>query len=366
MVGTALLVALILACSGPVYGRGVFGGIFGHRFQLWSRKNHRKVVIIGSGPAGSTAAIYAARALLRPLQIAGYNFGGQLMLTSDVENFPGYREPVTGPELIDDLSCQALRFGADVWQMDVLSVDFSKRPFLLKVHNGSLTADSVIISTGANAVWLGATREKEFQGKGISTCATCDGYLFRDQTVVVVGGGDSAMEEANFLSRFAREVIVVHRSQVFKASKIMLDRTRRNPKVRFLLNAEITEWKGTHGILSGLVYSDTTTGRAMEVTQLHCFSPEHQFAYALYPSQLVCQGAFIAIGHRPNTAFLGGQVSRPAQSTTCQFGRTVAEYSYTSTGGTRREGLCRAEGAHDDERAGRVCLRGRGRHSLQV
>jgi thioredoxin reductase (NADPH) len=276
MVGTALLCALLLVCSGPVYGRGVFGGTFGHRFQLWSRKNHRKVVIIGSGPAGSTAAIYAGRALLRPLQISGYNFGGQLMLTSDVENFPGYRDPVTGPELIDDLSHQARRFGADVWQTDVLSVDFSKRPFLLKVHNGSLTADSVIISTGANAIWLGATREEEFQGKGISTCATCDGYLFRDQTVVVVGGGDSAMEEANFLSRFAREVIVVHRSQVFKASKIMLDRTRRNPKVRFLLNAEITEWKGTHGILSGLVYRDTTTGRAMEVTQHDCFFPKHQ------------------------------------------------------------------------------------------
>lgn len=187
------------------------------------------------------------------------------MLTTDVENFPGYRDPVTGPELIEDLSHQARRFGAEIWQTDVVSVDFRKRPFVLKLHNGTVTADSVIISTGANAMWLGAEREEEFMGRGISTCATCDGYLFRDQTVVVIGGGDSAMEEANFLARFAKRVIVVHRSHTFKASKIMLERTRRNRKVSFLMDAEVVRWTGEKGVLSGLVYRDTVTGQTAQV-----------------------------------------------------------------------------------------------------
>jgi thioredoxin reductase (NADPH) len=178
------------------------------------------VVIIGSGPAGSTAAIYTARAMLKPLQISGFNSGGQLMLTSDVENFPGYRDPITGPELIEDLTHQARRFGTDIWQADVVEVDLKKRPFVLKLYNCTVTADSIILSTGANSIWLGAEHEADYQGKGISTCATCDGYLFRDQTVVVVGGGDSAMEEANFLSRFAKEVIIVHRSSTYRASKV--------------------------------------------------------------------------------------------------------------------------------------------------
>jgi thioredoxin reductase (NADPH) len=193
---------------------------FMFRRRMKSLKVHREVVIVGSGPAGSTAAIYSARALLNPLQIAGYNYGGQLMLTSDVENFPGYRKAVTGPDLIDDLSHQARKFGTEIWQTDVIKVDFNKTPFELTLSNCTVTADSVIISTGASAVWLGAERELEFQGKGISSCATCDGYLFREKSVIVVGGGDSAMEEANFLSRFAKDVTIVHRSDSFKASKV--------------------------------------------------------------------------------------------------------------------------------------------------
>jgi thioredoxin reductase len=181
---------------------------------------HRDVVIIGSGPAGLTASIYTARALLKPLQISGYNAGGQLMLTSDVENFPGYRDAISGPDLINDLTHQARKFGTDIWQLDCGRVDLSKRPFELTVKNCTITANALIISTGANALWLGAEREVEFQGRGISTCATCDGYLFRDKSVVVVGGGDSAMEEANFLTRFARDVTIVHRREHFRASKV--------------------------------------------------------------------------------------------------------------------------------------------------
>lgn len=181
---------------------------------------HRDVVIIGSGPAGLTASIYTARALLKPLQIAGYNAGGQLMLTSDVENFPGYKDAISGPDLINDLTNQARKFGTDIWQLDCDRVDLSKRPFEVIVKNCTVTANALIISTGANALWLGAEREVEFQGRGISTCATCDGYLFRDKSVVVVGGGDSAMEEANFLTRFARDVTIVHRREQFRASKV--------------------------------------------------------------------------------------------------------------------------------------------------
>lgn len=183
---------------------------------------YRKVVIIGSGPAGLTSSIYTARALLKPLQIAGYNTGGQLMLTSDVENFPGYNIPITGPELVDDLTQQAKKFGTEIWQLDCIKVNFTEQPFKIFVKNCTVLADTVIISTGANAIWLNAENELEFQGKGISTCATCDGYLFRNKSVIVLGGGDSAMEEANFLTRFAREVTIVHRSESFRASKVLL------------------------------------------------------------------------------------------------------------------------------------------------
>ena len=241
------------------------------------------------------------------------------MLTSDVENFPGYRNPITGPDLIEDLNHQAKKFGTEVWQTDVVDVDFSKKPYMLTLHNCTILADAVIISTGANSMWLNAQRESDFQGKGISTCATCDGYLFRDKRVVVVGGGDSAMEEANFLSRFAKTVTIVHRSSTFRASKIMLERARSNPKVHFLCNAQVVAWRGEGEVLSGLTYKDTVTGVEHKVSfdtafQVHV---RRQFQilrhiYDLYVfsfhSQIDCEGAFIAIGHKPNTAFLQNQV----------------------------------------------------------
>eukprot|EP00598_Pedospumella_elongata_P004271 CAMPEP_0184977114 /NCGR_PEP_ID=MMETSP1098-20130426/7864_1 /TAXON_ID=89044 /ORGANISM="Spumella elongata, Strain CCAP 955/1" /LENGTH=256 /DNA_ID=CAMNT_0027500065 /DNA_START=131 /DNA_END=897 /DNA_ORIENTATION=+ len=225
--------------------------------------------------------------MLKPLQISGYNAGGQLMLTSDVENFPGYRNAITGPDLMEDLMHQAKKFGTEVWQTDVTRVDFSKRPFILSMQNCTILADAVIISTGANSIWLNAKREAEFQGKGISTCATCDGFLFRDKCVVVIGGGDSAMEEANFLSRFAKKVTIVHRRDTFRASKIMLERARANPKIHFVCNAEVQSWLGENEVLSGLTYKDTVTGEEQKID---------------------CEGAFIAIGHKPNTAFLNKQV----------------------------------------------------------
>ena len=249
----------------------------------------RDVVIIGSGPSGCTAAIYAGRALLRPLVVAGYAAGGQLMLTSDVENFPGYREPVTGPEMMDDLKVQATRFGAEFWQTNVQTVDFSTRPFKINIVNGTVYAKTVIISTGAEAIWLNAKDEESFKGKGISTCATCDGYMFRNKPVVVIGGGDSAMEEANFLTRFASSVTIVHRRATFRASKVMLERARKNAKITFLTNKKVIHWFGKEkDVLSGLKICDAETGEGEE--DIHC------------------DGAFIAIGHKPNTKFLDGQL----------------------------------------------------------
>jgi thioredoxin reductase len=181
----------------------------------------RDVVILGSGPAGCTAAIYSARALLKPLVVAGYIPGGQLTLTSDVENFPGYPEPVSGPKLVEDLATQAKKFGAEFWNVDCNSIDTSCHPFKLHLPNGTVHTRSIILATGAESIWLGAQNEDDYKGTGISTCATCDGYLFRDKDVVVVGGGDSAMEEAEFLSRFAKTVCVVHRRSSFdKASQV--------------------------------------------------------------------------------------------------------------------------------------------------
>jgi thioredoxin reductase (NADPH) len=180
----------------------------------------RDVVIIGSGPAGCTAAIYTARALLNPLVIAGYNQGGQLMLTSDIENFPGYELPLSGPELMNTLRKQASRFGAEFWNTDCVSIDFSHRPYQVKLGNCTVQTKSIILATGAESLWLNAKDESEYKGKGISTCATCDGYLFRDKDVVVVGGGDSAMEEASFLTRFAKSVAIINRSSRFRASKV--------------------------------------------------------------------------------------------------------------------------------------------------
>jgi thioredoxin reductase (NADPH) len=247
----------------------------------------REVVIVGSGPSGCTAAIYAGRAMLSPLVIAGYNAGGQLMLTSDVENFPGYQAAVGGPELMGDLFGQASRFGAEFWRTDCKSVDFTRSPFRLELQNCTVMAKSVIISTGAEAQWLNAEREEEFKGKGISTCATCDGYMFRNKPVVVVGGGDSAMEEANFLTRFASSVTLIHRRDTFRASKLMLKRATDNKKITLLTHKRIVRWHGDNGVLSGLTIEDPRDGHVEDVR---------------------CDGAFIAIGHRPNTEFLKGQL----------------------------------------------------------
>ena len=247
----------------------------------------REVVIVGSGPSGCTAAIYAGRALLSPLVVAGYSAGGQLMLTSDVENFPGYQQSIGGPELMGDLMTQASRFGAEFWRSDCKSVDLDAWPFRLELHNCTVLAKSIILSTGAEAQWLGAEREEEFKGKGISTCATCDGYMFRNKPVVVVGGGDSAMEEACFLTRFASHVTVIHRRDTFRASKVMLKRAMDNPKITLLTHKRIVRWHGLGGVLAGVTLEDPRDGHVQDV---------------------VCDGAFIAIGHRPNTEFLGGKL----------------------------------------------------------
>ena len=197
-----------------------------------SEKEVRNVIIIGSGPAGYTAAIYTARALLKPLMIAGVMYGGQLMTTTDVENFPGYVDGIDGPKMMMDLHKQAERFGAEFVVENVVSIDTSNRPFKVKTKKEEYLAKSVIIATGAEAIWLDALNEDKFKSKGVSTCATCDGAFYKDEDLIVVGGGDSAMEEAIFLTRFASSVTIVHRRDSFRASKIMLDRAKSNPKIK--------------------------------------------------------------------------------------------------------------------------------------
>lgn len=247
-----------------------------------SQKNELlDVVILGTGPAGLTSAIYAARANLNPLVIAGEQPGGQLTITSDVENYPGFAEPVMGPALMDAFRKQAERFGTRFLDGWVTSVDFSKRPFTLTLSdNQKILTKTVIIATGASAKWLGLASEKRLQGKGVSACATCDGFFFRNQDIVVAGGGDTAMEEAQFLTRFAKSVTIVHRRDVFRASKIMVDKARKNPKIKFAINKAIEEIEGTDAV-TGVRVKDTVTGN-IEV--------------------IPCTGAFIAIGHQPNTA----------------------------------------------------------------
>ena len=249
----------------------------------------KDVIIIGSGPSGCTAAIYTARAMLKPLVIAGYQAGGQLMLTSDVENFPGYKNSIEGPLMMNDLISQARKFGAEFWNINCQSIDFSCYPFKVQTYNTTIYTKSIIISTGAEALWLGAEREEEFKGKGISTCATCDGYMFRNKPVVVIGGGDSAMEEANFLTRFASSVTIIHRRDTFKASKVMLQRAIDNPKIKILKNKKVIQWQGENSILSGIQITDSNSSDNKT-------------------EDVQCDGAFIAIGHRPNTEFLGQKI----------------------------------------------------------
>jgi thioredoxin reductase (NADPH) len=242
----------------------------------------RDVIIVGGGPAGYTAALYTARANLRPLVIEGFNWGGQLMITSDVENYPGYTDGILGPAMMADFRRQAERFGAEFITDDVTRVDFSELPFRIHVGDEEHRADAVIVATGASARQLGIESERILQGRGVSYCATCDGAFFRDKVVVVVGGGDSAMEEATFLSRFASKVVIVHRRTEFRASPIMVDRARMNEKIDFVLNAVVEEVLGeADGHVTGVQIQDTLTGETRV---------------------LDADGVFVAIGHDPTTA----------------------------------------------------------------
>ena len=245
------------------------------------------VIIIGSGPAGYTAGLYSARAMMEPMMFAGYMSGGQLMLTSDIENFPGYPQGIGGPEMMIDLRSQAERFGLKVVDKNVEKVDFSSRPFGIWVEGEEFRAETVIICTGAEARWLGAEGEQGQKGRGISTCATCDGAFFRGDEVIVVGGGDSAMEEATFLTRFASKVTIIHRRAVFRASKVMLERAKNHPKIEIRAHRQVKEWLSDDKGLIGAVLEDPRDGSLEEID---------------------CTGAFIAIGHRPITEFLEGQV----------------------------------------------------------
>jgi thioredoxin reductase (NADPH) len=241
----------------------------------------REVIIIGGGPAGFTAALYSARANLRPLVIEGFAWGGQLMITSDVENYPGYPDGILGPEMMRDFRRQAERFGAEFLTDDVTKVDFSERPFRVWVGEDEYRAETVIIATGANARQLGLPSEQKLQGRGVSYCAVCDAAFFRDKEVVVVGGGDSSMEEATFLAKFATKVTIVHRREEFRASQIMLDRARANEKIEFVTNAVVEEVLGeAEGQVTAVRLRDVNTD---EVTELPA------------------QGLFVAIGHDPNT-----------------------------------------------------------------
>ncbi|MFQ6605141.1 MAG: thioredoxin-disulfide reductase [Fidelibacterota bacterium] len=243
---------------------------------------NRKVIIIGSGPAGLTAAIYTARADLKPLVFEGNQPGGQLTITTDVENYPGFPEGIMGPELMDKFRGQAKRFGAECVFKHVTKVDFSNRPYTVWVGDEKYFAETVIISTGASARMLGLDSEKELMGYGVSACATCDGFFYRDKKVLVVGGGDSAVEEAVFLTKFASEVGIVHRRDELRASKIMRKRAEENSKIHFHWNAVITEIIGDRKTgVTGAVLTDTQTGEKKEVN---------------------CDGIFMAIGHQPNTA----------------------------------------------------------------
>ncbi len=242
----------------------------------------RDVIIIGGGPAGFTAALYTARANLDPLVIEGFNWGGQLMITSDVENYPGYADGVLGPAMMADFRRQAERFGAEFVTDDVTRVDFSERPFKVYLGDVEHRAKAVIVATGASARQLGLPSEQTLQGRGVSYCATCDGAFFRDKIVVVVGGGDSAMEEATFLSRFASKVIIVHRRSEFRASPIMVDRARANEKIEFVLDSVIEEvLGGDQGRVTGIRVRNVETNETTD---------------------LAADGVFVAIGHDPTTA----------------------------------------------------------------
>jgi len=258
--------------------------------DLWSvmtENDVRELIIIGGGPSGYTAALYAARANLNPLVIEGITWGGQLMITSDVENYPGYPEGILGPEMMSDFRRQAERFGAEFLTDDVTRVDFSERPFRVYTGDEEHLAKTVIIATGATARQLGLDSERELQGRGVSYCAVCDAAFFREKEVVVVGGGDSAMEEAIFLTKFATKVTVVHRREDFRASPIMLDRARANERIEWVTNSVVDEVLGEEGKVNAVSLRDVNTDQT---------------------SQIRADGLFVAVGHDPNTSLFLDQL----------------------------------------------------------
>lgn len=274
-----------------------------------SFQSHEKVVIIGSGPAGYTAAVYAARANLNPLQFQGEEIGGQLTTTTDVENFPGFPEGILGPEIMVLFEKQARRFGTRMISSNVTKIETASRPFKIWVGDKYWTSESVIVSTGASAKYLGLADEKKYLGRGVSACATCDGAFFRDVHVCIVGGGDTAMEEALFLTRFASKVYLVHRRDDFRASKIMADRVKAHPKIEIMWNSELQEIIGNDKMVQGVVIYNNVSKDTVK---------------------LDLEGVFIAIGHRPNTdIFAPGQIELDDQG----YIKTKPDSTYTSVEG---------------------------------
>jgi thioredoxin reductase (NADPH) len=252
----------------------------------------RNVVIIGSGPAGLTAAVYAARANLAPLLIEGWQSGGQLTTTTEVENYPGFAKGIMGPELMKEMRAQAERFGTEFLTGDVSGIDLKQRPFGIVIDGEqTIQAKTVIVATGASAIQIGLPNEKRLTGHGVSTCATCDGFFFRGKELVVVGGGDSAMEEATFLTKFATKVSIVHRRDKLRASKIMQDRAMKNEKISFVWNSVVEDVLGD-AVVTGIRLKNVVTGKTVELS---------------------CAGVFVAIGHRPNTALFAGQLDMDAK-----------------------------------------------------
>lgn len=272
-----------------------------------AKQNVEKVLIIGSGPAGLTAAIYSSRALLNPLMIEGEEAGGQLMITTDVENYPGFAKGITGPEIMLQFRAQAERFGTRFITRNVTKVDFSQRPFKVWVGNDLHLAKTVIISTGASAKWLGLPNEKAYYNKGVSACATCDGAFFKNVEVAVVGGGDTAMEEANFLTRFASKVYIIHRRDSFRASKIMADRALKNPKIEPIWNSEVVDIMGEQ-FVNAIKIKNVNTGETYDKP---------------------IGGLFVAIGHKPNTELFKGQVEFEETG----YIKTAKSSTYTSVEG---------------------------------
>jgi thioredoxin reductase (NADPH) len=269
---------------------------------------HQKLVIIGSGPAGYTAALYAARANLGPLLFEGFQPGGQLTITSDVENYPGFPEGILGPELMEKFKAQAERFGTRYVLGEVTRVDFSRRPFSVWQEDDLYTADAVIVATGASAKWLGIPSEARYRGKGVSACATCDGFFFRGVDVAVVGGGDTAVEEATFLTKYASKVTMVHRRDELRASKVMQERARKNPKIDFAWNATVDEVLGDGKGMTGVRLKSTKDGSTRE---------------------LPVKGLFMGIGHEPNTAVFKGQL----EMNEVGYLKVEAPSTYTSVDG---------------------------------